>query len=314
MQNMSTVFAKEVHIYSNHKNWIVGGIFKEMETALDETFIWRFYPETSRQTLVPANLRSSLIPYTKNLSIFATHKLFFRYAKKARGVKRLLVTQILDETVFEDVNNLGLLNSCERIVVQNSSVANFLGAVGVKLDLIHTFPGAIDRNVFFPIQEYQKTILISGDFKDRKNPELIAKVVQANPDLDFVIHGRNLGIFDRYCLNTVQNVQLLSWESSLQPALMRNASVCLVLSKHEGGPFSILEALSSGTPVVSTDVGFASDLLEKGTGYILPMNPDVLEVRLAIDKAIKLKSLTAGVDLLKGKFTWREYGEKLFAE
>ena len=311
---MSTENTKEVHIYSNHKNWIVGGIFKEMETALNEKFKWRFYPETLRQTLVPANLKNSLIPYTKNLSVFATHKLFFKYAMKAKGAKRLLVTQILDEKVFENVNNLELLNSCDRIVVQNSSVANFLGVVGVKLDLIHTFPGAIDRKVFFPIQEYQKKILISGDFKDRKNPELIARVVQANPDLDFVIHGRNLGIFDRFCLSAAQNVQILSWESSLQPVLMRNASVCLILSKHEGGPYSILEALSSGTPVVSTNVGFASDILQKDTGYILPINPDLSEVRFAIDKAIKLKNRTAGIDLLKGNFTWREYGEKLFAE
>lgn len=295
-------------------NWIIGGIFKEIQSTSNFKFKWRTYPETLRQVSRPKNLISLIRPMSSHLNVFATHKLFFRHGHKAIGPKRLMLTQILDDSVLEKSRNIDALNTCERILVQNITVRDALETVGVNSSLIQIFPGAIDREVFFPASENGLYVLISGDFKDRKNPELIAKVIKTNLDLKFVVHGKNLDIIKNFDSGPGRNVKYIPWDKTLQPSLMRKASVCLVLSKHEGGPFTILEALASGTPVVSTDVGFAKEHIDSTSGIILSGEPSLDVIRNGLDLAFTLKPKTSGTDLLRGKFTWLEYGELLFGE
>ena len=54
--------------------------------------------------------------------------------------------------------------------------------------------------------------------------------------------------------------------------------------RSEGIPTVILEAMSSGVPVVSTDVGAVSELIEEGeTGYVVPPHrPDLLAEKLEL--------------------------------
>jgi glycosyltransferase involved in cell wall biosynthesis len=57
--------------------------------------------------------------------------------------------------------------------------------------------------------------------------------------------------------------------------LLRAADVFVLYSNSEGTPRAIMEAMAAGLPVISTDVGFCSDMIDHGTdGYLLGPDPD----------------------------------------
>ncbi len=64
-------------------------------------------------------------------------------------------------------------------------------------------------------------------------------------------------------------------ERSDVPALMEAADALVLSSSSEGLPNVIMEALSHGTPVVSTDVGGVRELVDHGaSGYLVPPRDD----------------------------------------
>lgn len=59
------------------------------------------------------------------------------------------------------------------------------------------------------------------------------------------------------------------------PQILAESDVFVLFSRWEGLPRSIIEAMRAGLPVVATDVGGVSELLESGrTGYVIPPGDD----------------------------------------
>lgn len=302
-------------IYTNHQEWIIGAIFNEIEKSSGIPILRNYLPETSRQTFRFCNLRGRLVPKIGDINVYATHKLFFKFGKVSKVPrKRVLITQIIDESDFRLKRNIEMLKSCERIIVQNKFVRDFLLGIEISSNKIYVFPGAIDRQTFYPGTMFNESILVSGDFKLRKNPEAIAHLVINNPDLEFIVHGKNLKILLDLGVGEASNVEFIEWNFSRQPKLIREASVFISLSKLEGGPFSILEALASGTPVVATDVGIAREYLNGKNGFVIPVDFEPAELRNRILDSQQLKKKTAGVDLLEGKFSWNDYGNVIYGD
>jgi glycosyltransferase involved in cell wall biosynthesis len=81
--------------------------------------------------------------------------------------------------------------------------------------------------------------------------------------------------------NLQNNVRMLGHRDDV-PALL-NLSDCFVLSsRSEGLSCSIIEAMAAGLPVVASDVGGNSELVEHGVnGYLVPRDdPDAFSIRL----------------------------------
>ena len=81
-------------------------------------------------------------------------------------------------------------------------------------------------------------------------------------------------------------------------ALYGGIHALLVLSRHEGGPASLPEALATGTPVLTTRVGMAPDFIRDGeNGIFLAGEPEADAARLADlvrDRGALLKHLRQG--------------------
>jgi glycosyltransferase involved in cell wall biosynthesis len=62
------------------------------------------------------------------------------------------------------------------------------------------------------------------------------------------------------------------------------ADVCLITSRQEGGPKAVLEAMASGTPLVSTRVGQASELVVDGQNGLLADVDDADALAAAVER------------------------------
>jgi glycosyltransferase involved in cell wall biosynthesis len=149
---------------------------------------------------------------------------------------------------------------------------SYLIASGVSKHAVVRAPGAVSRDIYKPSMAIpdRQFVLFSGDFKYRKNPDLVAKVICSMPDTDFVIHGQNWEIFPPEILNGLPNLKRIDFNLKGQPGLMRQASLYVSLAVVEGGPYPVLEALASGTPVVATDTGFCAEFINDTNGILLP--------------------------------------------
>jgi colanic acid/amylovoran biosynthesis glycosyltransferase len=83
----------------------------------------------------------------------------------------------------------------------------------------------------------------------------------------------------------VDNKNLIKFYQSQPVDLFLNVSAS------EGLPVSIMEALSFGIPVIATDVGGTSELVNENNGQLIPANFDINELAYSIECMLKLDPL-----------------------
>lgn len=69
---------------------------------------------------------------------------------------------------------------------------------------------------------------------------------------------------------------------------LNNIFLFIHLSSTEGLPVSMMEAQSFGIPIIATDVGGVSEIVNEKTGLLLSANPKIEDIVKAIEKMIKL--------------------------
>ncbi|MCC7418303.1 MAG: glycosyltransferase [Acidobacteria bacterium] len=94
-------------------------------------------------------------------------------------------------------------------------------------------------------------------------------------------------------LGIAERVRFLGWRRDL-PAVYAASDVVAVTSDNEGTPVALIEAMASGVPGVSTDVGGVADLVRDGvTGLLVPSGrADALAAaleRLLTDDGLRLE-------------------------
>ena len=117
-----------------------------------------------------------------------------------------------------------------------------------------------------------------GRLAPPKNPQLFLKaaekVLGIAPNSKFVLIGD--GPFYEECLRWVRSqgltksIFLLGFRSDVR-LLLQDFDVFVLPSRWEGLPLTVIEAMFAGKPVIATDVGGVSELVENGkTGFLIP--------------------------------------------
>lgn len=78
------------------------------------------------------------------------------------------------------------------------------------------------------------------------------------------------------------NVFFLNAKIGEEPAAFQRGDIFLHPSKAEGNAFALLEALASGLPIVTTDVGLFADIPDKAVGRVLPIGATVAQWAAAV--------------------------------
>ena len=305
----------EVRISSNHIGWILEAFARESAFAIDLNVNFLIIPTRRREYFY---LKTWLRLLRRRISI--SRRLFIHHTTllKFKGdlekcPSRVLLTHFDSDSIITPLLLKKLLK-LEMVIVQNNRMKEMLIDRGLDKSKVRVVLGAVDRAQYFPkiSMPLRTYVLIVGECKPRKNPELISQVIIDNPKIDFVIHGNG---WEQYLLlphRNLQNLVIIPFSLKNNPELLREATLLLSLSKLEGGPIPVLEALASGTPVLATDTGFSRDVINETNGRVLPVDADVNLISEHLNSLLNLKSKLWNRDLLDGNYTWANLGKAIY--
>jgi glycosyltransferase involved in cell wall biosynthesis len=215
-----------------------------------------------------------------------------------------------------DTDLISRLGMCSKVIVQNLNVKSMVANMGIDENKILVAFGAVNRKVYFPLPNIvdlgSSYVIIVGDCKPRKRPDILRRVIESAPDISFLIHGKNWAEQLNFKAGLPRNLEIKEFNLSQNPELIRQASAILNVADLEGGPYPLIEALASGTPVASSDSGFASQVVSEESGLIFPINADVTIIVDTLHRVMKMKQTVATKDLLNGKLNWEELGSALY--
>ncbi len=212
------------------------------------------------------------------------------------------------------------LRGADRVVAISPEVEQLLHAT-VPAAHIVTIPNAVDARRFSPATPerkremrqrlglpHERTLLLYiGRLSRAKGVAMLVeaapRLVAHDPQLCLVIVGSGKGSFDDCEAELIKYVHEQRLESDVLmypatdqvPDYLQAADLCIFPSDYEGFGVGLIEALATATPVVSTPVGVARELVRQGeTGFAFPTR-DAGAMVAAIETALAARSTWSAI-------------------
>lgn len=161
-------------------------------------------------------------------------------------------------------------------------------------DNVVVIPNAINAERYTPMRKFREfTILFIGRLNYQKGADLIGKIVS---DLDSIgityrllIAGKSDDMRENILKLTAEkgNIEYLGFiNDDMKKDILARSSVLISPTRYEGFPLTDLEAMASGTPVISFDVAGPSDFIKDGVNSFLCS--DTTEM---VAKILKIKGM-----------------------
>ena len=129
-----------------------------------------------------------------------------------------------------------------------------------------------------------------------KNPSLALEVARLLPDIKFLMAGGG-ELFNEIHDQAPPNVTLLGWVDAAD--VIPTADIFLSTSLNEGIPYSLLEVLSAGIPVVAVESGAIAEIIEnRANGILTSQNPNEIAAHISDFFSNPTKRLAAGLSAL----------------
>jgi glycosyltransferase involved in cell wall biosynthesis len=186
-------------------------------------------------------------------------------------IMALLSTKIIvvSEMIKKDICSVHKITSEKKVSVIS------LGFELEKMELLNKYRGSFREQFSIPINA--PVIGIVGRITGIKNHQLFVEianlVLQQNHQVHFLIIGdgelRNI-IEKKVIVSGISgNVHFTGWITETAK-MYADLDMMLLTSKNEGTPVTVIEAMYYKIPVISSNVGGLSDLIEDGkTGFLV---------------------------------------------
>lgn len=163
----------------------------------------------------------------------------------------------------------------------NMSWEKMYGANPDKIDVIYN---GVDHNVFVPAPKPERTKDVPTVVSAARIFELkdiltmirsCAEVKKSIPNVQYLVYGDNEAVpeYTRECnkliaeLGLKDNFKLAGFHA--EPSkIFCEGDISILTSISEGFPYTVIESMSCGIPVVATDVGGVSEALDSSCGFI----------------------------------------------
>ena len=226
--------------------------------------------------------------------------------------ERVYNKNLIDES-FDDFqeNNHGLsislqkmirnwsINNSNLIITPSQHLKNFIDKIGFDKNIFVINNGVnIEQHNKVVLENNIIQLLVVSRLVSQKNIDSIIKAVKVmeneNIILNIVGDGSEINnlklLVKKYELDKKINF-IGKIENTKLNEYLKNADIFIQASNYEGLPHSILEAMNFEIPILSTDVGGCSILLNKGErGYIIPMPVSEVEISEGIKTIINNKN------------------------
>jgi len=200
-----------------------------------------------------------------------------------------------------------LLRRFALVFAVSEDLREQLIAAGVEAGRIETLPNAVDVDLFRPdatrrakvrgewgVGENEKVIGSLGRLDPEKRPDLLieafATVAARLPGARLVIAGgqaRGTSIESLAQRHGVAERVLVLGHRPDAEDVLRGFDVFVQASDSEGSPYSLLEAMASGTPVVATAVGDVPSIIRGSVDGLLVPKGDAAALAAAIEEIVR---------------------------
>jgi len=212
--------------------------------------------------------------------------------------------------------------ACRIVTVSEFSKRRLLSYYGLPAERVIVAPNAAGAQFTpgpapGPAPENDPYILMTGDLHPRKNHlgaiRAFAAFAERNADFKyrFKIAGRETGFAAEIRRQAAASgagnrIDFLGYVPDRElPALYRDAALCVYPSFYEGFGLPVLEAMASGTPVVTSNATALAEVA--GKAAVLTNPEDAREICQAMEAAIANRTALAEAGLRRAReFSWRE--------
>jgi glycosyltransferase involved in cell wall biosynthesis len=257
--------------------------------------------------------------YCNSLSVpyaVTAHGMLTRWAMAQKQLRKRIALNLGWHRVLDSAKFLHYLNETERaesaplnIVAPTIVVPN-----GVSL---REFEADQPANSDFVTRLPRRYVLFLARLNYYKGLDLLiaafARIAAAHPDVHLVIAGTNFGYEAQ--LKQLINASGLSIRIHLLGGvygnnklhLLRNALCLCHPTRHEGFSVTLLEAMASSLPIITTSQANFSEITAAGAGIITLAKPnaiaDALTLLLAND-TLRVQMGVAGLSLVRSRYDW----------
>ena len=200
------------------------------------------------------------------------------YVLGGSPVVKYAYTKPLPELSVKGRIILGILKRFDIVTATGSFTKNFLVNKGIREDKIFLLPHIVVDDRFKPNSLEKKIydVIYVGRLAKVKHVETliraIAKCKEHLPDIHVAIVGdgpeiNNLKNLSRE-LNLTENVDFAGYHSDIWN-WYNKSKISILTSEREGFPYSIIESLSCGVPVITSNCGDICDVIKDGYNGIL---------------------------------------------
>lgn len=259
----------------------------------------------------------NLIKSKKKYDVIHIHgdwnSLLFVYLIKRLTKSKLIVFSIHDQLTNKIKKNILkiLIQQVDLIFTSGSDTAKYLK--NFYKNNIYFQPSGINEQYVINHSKYKQNnnVITVANLVPKKNIALIIEIAKICPQFNFYIVGKGPEIGKiKHQINSVKNINLLGFKNLSEIIdLMDNSFAFLLTSFFEGTPTSVLEALSRGLPIISSDVGGLSSIIRDGeNGFIIKKyNKNLFKEKLELiynDSELLFKMRNNNRDLGK-EFIWK---------
>ena len=208
-----------------------------------------------------------------------------------------------------------MVNKSKKVLVLNSSSKNYVEKINSgKADLCPNFVLTNQISDYHKIRDRIEKIIYVGDVRLSKGSDDFYLLAKQNPEMKFSVVGSVTEEIAQ--LEKTKNVQTLGrLEADDVEKQLNDADVFVFPSLTEGFSNAMLEAMAHGLPIIATDVGAATDMIENCGGTVVSVH-DVSAMQSALNNMNKPETRKTmsewNINKVKQYYEYNQVIEKLF--